>query len=308
MAICTSCGHDVSGKKFCPACGTPVQPQATQAVSSCPHCHGEVKPGAAFCMHCGSALNALAAPAVRTCPTCHTQVAGTSAFCTNCGQDLHAAPPAPINCARCGSQNPAGTHFCSGCGNQLSLDAAAATGYMPSGQYPQYVQNAQQSAPAYQQPYPQPQYQQGQYQQGQYQQPQYPQGYAQYQYGQNPYQSQPMMGQGPMVLRCPTCMAMAPLGSPSCVSCRTSLAGVVPVPANMPMQGQQGGFLQGNGGKFAMGALGGVAAVVGGEMLLHGVERSIENGVEGDMGFGRHRHRDEGLLGGLGELADDIGL
>lgn len=316
MAICTSCGHDVSGKKFCPACGTPVQPQTTQAVSSCPHCQGEVKPGAAFCMHCGSALSASAPPAMRACPACHTQFSGESAFCTNCGQDMRAAQSTPVNCARCGTQNPAGIHFCSGCGNQL-IDAAA--GPMPSGQYAPYAQNPQQNP--YQQPYPQypqgqyqqPQYPQGQYPQpqypqGQYQQPQYPQTYGQPQYGQNVYQSQPMMGQGPMVLRCPTCMAMAPLGTPSCVSCRTSLAGVVPMPANMPMQGQQGGFLQGNGGKFAMGALGGVAAVVGGEMLLHGVERSIENGVGGDMGYGRHHHRDEGLLGGLGELADDIGL
>ena len=117
-----------------------------------------------------------------------------------------------------------------------------------------------------------------------------------------------MMGQGPMVLRCPTCMAMAPVGSTNCVSCRTSLFGVVPTPANMPMQGQQGGFLQGNGGKFAMGALGGAAAIIGGEMLLHGVERSIEDRVEDGMGFGRHHHRDEGLLGELGELADDVGL
>ena len=25
MATCTSCGNDVTGKKFCPECGTPVQ-------------------------------------------------------------------------------------------------------------------------------------------------------------------------------------------------------------------------------------------------------------------------------------------
>lgn len=65
--------------------------------------------------------------------------------------------------------------------------------------------------------------------------------------------------------------------------------------------------MQGNAGKYAMGALGGAAAVIGGEMMLNGVE----NRVEGDMGYGGygHRHhRDEGLLGGLGELADDIGL
>lgn len=82
----------------------------------------------------------------------------------------------------------------------------------------------------------------------------------------------------------------------------------------MPVQGQQGGlggFLQGNGGKYAAGALGGAAAVIGGEMLLHGLENTIENRVEGDMGYPqhhRHHHRDEGMLGGLGELANDIGL
>jgi hypothetical protein len=84
----------------------------------------------------------------------------------------------------------------------------------------------------------------------------------------------------------------------------------------MPAPAQQqglGGLMQGNAGKYAMGALGGAAAVLGGEMLLHGVENSIENRVEGDMGMGygnhHHRHhRQEGLLGGLGELVDDIGL
>ena len=80
----------------------------------------------------------------------------------------------------------------------------------------------------------------------------------------------------------------------------------------MPAPSQQGAnFLQGNAGKYAMGALGGAAAVLGGEMLLHGVENSIEDRVEGDMGMGygrRHQHRQEGLLGGLGELVDDIGL
>ncbi len=40
------------------------------------------------------------------------------------------------------------------------------------------------------------------------------------------------------------------------------------------MQGQAGGlggFMQGNAGKYAMGALGGAAAVIGGEMLFNGV-------------------------------------
>ena len=111
---------------------------------------------------------------------------------------------------------------------------------------------------------------------------------------------------------------MAPIGTPNCPSCHTNLAGVVPTPANMPVQGQQGGLgglFQGNNGKMAMGALGGAAAVLGGEMLLHGIEGGVER-RDDDMGFGydgyEHRHHrrreDEGLLGGLGDIANDLGL
>ncbi len=59
-------------------------------------------------------------------------------------------------------------------------------------------------------------------------------------------------------------------------------------------------MMQGSGGNMAMGALGGAAAVIGGEILLHDVER----GFDRDRG----RREDEGLLGGLGGLANDIGL
>jgi hypothetical protein len=66
------------------------------------------------------------------------------------------------------------------------------------------------------------------------------------------------------------------------------------------MQGQQGGMggmFQGQGGNMAMGALGGAAAVIGGEILLHELEG----------GFRRHRgYDDDG--GGLLDLANDIGL
>ncbi len=96
-------------------------------------------------------------------------------------------------------------------------------------------------------------------------------------------------------------MAMSPLGTPNCPSCHTSLANVAPTPANMPMQNQQGGMgglFQGSGGNMAMGALGGAAAVIGGEILLHEVER----------GFDRNRGGGDGLLGGLGDLANDVGL
>lgn len=139
-----------------------------------------------------------------------------------------------------------------------------------------------------------------------YSQPQYNTSYPQQPYGQPGYQPvDPMLGQAQMVLRCPICMAMSPQGTPACPSCRTSLAGVVPSPGNVPMQGQQqggfGGMFQGSGGNMAMGALGGAAAVIGGEMLLHNIERRNEYDRYGER-------RGNGLLGDLGELGEDIGL
>jgi len=197
-------------------------------------------------------------------------------------------------CTSCGRQNNPGVNFCAGCGHPISASTATPqTNYGQSGPYPQQPQ------------YPQAQYQQYPQNPQQYpqyaQQPQYGQQYPA-QYGQPGYQQDPMLGQQPMVLRCPTCMAMSQLGTTNCPSCHASLAGIVPTPANVPMQGQQGGlggFMQGNGGKYAMGALGGAAAVLGGEMLLHG--------IEGERGYERRREGD-GLLGGLGDIANDVGL
>ncbi len=84
------------------------------------------------------------------------------------------------------------------------------------------------------------------------------------------------------------------------------------MPMQPNMQPQQGGFMQSGNGKMAMGALGGAAAVLGGEMLLHELENRGGDGVAGNLGFGEHHHRrDEdggGLLGDLGSLGNDIGL
>src|SRR5438477_60041 len=123
MATCTSCGSDVTGKKFCQQCGTPVQPTGAPAASGqpassslCPRCNGEVKPGAAFCMHCGSSLAAAVTgtssqPLTRPCPACRTEVPVGQAFCSNCGQSMQstgassvsAAPAneAPVDCMLC---------------------------------------------------------------------------------------------------------------------------------------------------------------------------------------------------------------
>lgn len=81
----------------------------------------------------------------------------------------------------------------------------------------------------------------------------------------------------------------------------------------MQPQGQQGGLgglFQGNNGKMAMGALGGAAAVLGGEMLLRGLEKRGDEGYGYDDDYERRHNRreDEGLLGGLGDIANDLGL
>ncbi|GHO45608.1 zinc ribbon domain-containing protein [Ktedonospora formicarum] len=247
---CVSCGADVTGKKFCPECGTSVQ--AARTVHRCPHCQSEVRPGVAFCGSCGQSLRGATPPpppATRGCPSCHAELPLSSAFCTNCGYQV-----------------------------QASTSASA------SGQYAQYPSQPQTAYPA-SQPYQQPS--------------QYPQPYGQQGFGGG-YQPDPMLGQGQMALRCPTCMAMAPVGTTNCRSCRTSLVGVVPMPMNAMYPGQpqqQGGFLQGDGGKYALGALGGAAAVIGGEMLLDNLR---------DGGH-HHRHRDDDDGGPL-EFLDDIGL
>lgn len=309
MATCTSCGNDVTGKKFCPECGTPVQPTTPpmEAVAgpTCPRCNSVNKPGASFCMNCGSSLAVQGATATaqsqsltRRCTSCGTEVPASVAFCTNCGQSLQAAPATPattiaatVYCSNCGKQNAPEMRFCGNCGAPLATGTPAPmpqTAYPQSGPYGQTGQPSQYVQPQYPTQYPQ-----------QMQNPQYPQGGQPYpqQYGQ---MGQPGYQQQPMVLRCPICMAMSPVGTTNCPGCRTSLTGVVPTPAAMQQQMQQGGFgnfMQGSGGGMAMGALGGAAAVIGGEMLLHEMER----------GRGYER-RDEGLLGDLGGLANDIGL
>lgn len=340
MATCTSCGRDVSGKKFCPDCGTPVQvAPVSAATTSCPRCGGTIKASAAFCMHCGSSLGAQALassttpstavvqPATRQCPACRVEVPSGSAFCTNCGQSMatgqapvsSAAAPNQAYCTNCGAHNNAGSRFCNSCGQALAPGAPVQnSAYQPANQ-PSYAQpNSGYPQQPYGQPnssYPQqPQYgtnypQQPQYNTGYPQQPQYNTGYPQQPYAQPGYQpSTPMLGQAPMVLRCPVCMAMAPQGTPACLSCHTSLAGVVPTPNAAPMQGQQqgglAGMFQGNNGKMAMGALGGAAAVLGGEMLLHNMERRNEYDSYGDYG----ERRGDGMLGELGDIAKDIGL
>src|SRR5258708_1283565 len=167
MAACTSCGSDVTGKKFCQQCGTPVQPTITPVATSqpapsnvCPRCNGEVKPGAAFLRNCGTPMSAQVQatvvatphPTARPCAACHTEVPFEHAFCPNCGHNMNApaaaptALSAPAFCTSCGTQNAPGVRFCASCGSQIGAAP------MPSGQYP-----AQPQYTAYPPQYGQPQ-------------------------------------------------------------------------------------------------------------------------------------------------------
>ena len=80
-------------------------------------------------------------------------------------------------------------------------------------------------------------------------------------------------------LRCPRCNAEAAPNTAFCAYCGTPL-GNAPFDRRGPAPSapQQ----QNNAGKYLMGALGGAAAVIGGEILLHDVERGIERRVEHD--------------------------
>jgi DNA-directed RNA polymerase subunit M/transcription elongation factor TFIIS len=50
--LCSSCGHDTKGAKFCPECGNP----AVQAKPKCPGCGHEAENSVKFCPECGTKL------------------------------------------------------------------------------------------------------------------------------------------------------------------------------------------------------------------------------------------------------------
>lgn len=88
-------------------------------------------------------------------------------------------------------------------------------------------------------------------------------------------------GSPAQALCCPRCNAQVAPNTAFCAYCGTALAasqfnGQVPQPPNPPQQ-------QNNMGKYLMGALGGAAAVIGGEILLHDVEKGIERHTERDV-------------------------
>ncbi len=65
MAVCSSCGSEVSGaSKFCTACGAPVSaaPVAPSPTAFCTTCGSKLSPASRFCTGCGAPAQA-AAPA-----------------------------------------------------------------------------------------------------------------------------------------------------------------------------------------------------------------------------------------------------
>lgn len=199
MVTCNSCGSDVTGKNFCPGCGSPVRPTG------------------------------YGAPETRICPACRQQVAAASAFCSSCGHDMRAASSASISCGRCGKQNAATLRYCGGCGSQLVPGVAAQhtsdpyasqSPYAQSpypGTYPPHTNYPGAPTGSGHAPYVPPQ--------APYGQPQYGAPYGGHQPG--------VPGQPAMVLRCPNCRAVATLGTAQCQSCHSSLIGVPPSPMHM---------------------------------------------------------------------------
>ncbi len=87
--------------------------------------------------------------------------------------------------------------------------------------------------------------------------------------------------------QCPRCNQRIAPGTAFCAFCGLALQpspyqGQTP-PYVPPVPPQSAPPQQSNVGKYVLGALGGAAAVIGGEILLHDVEKGIERHVERDM-------------------------
>jgi len=116
-------------------------------------------------------------------------------------------------------------------------------------------------------------------------------------------------------LRCPRCQSEAVSNTAFCSNCGSALqapyAGAQPSQyPQQPLYPQQQPPQQPkNAGKYLLGALGGAAAVIGGEILLHDVEKGIERHVERDVarrawsgetphhGHHHHHHRRRCMCG-----------
>ena len=75
--LCPSCkAENVSGAKFCAACGKEMNPGA-----KCPKCNATVAPGAKFCGECGATM-------IAACPKCNAALQPGAKFCPECGEKI----------------------------------------------------------------------------------------------------------------------------------------------------------------------------------------------------------------------------
>jgi hypothetical protein len=108
-------------------------------------------------------------------------------------------------------------------------------------------------------------------------------------------------------LHCPRCNSTSAPNMAFCSNCGTQLQSPqygaqgtqYPPVQQPPYPNQPIPQKQNNMGKYLMGALGGAAAVIGGEILMHDVEKGIERHVERDVerrewiGEPHHHHHHE---------------
>jgi hypothetical protein len=97
--------------------------------------------------------------------------------------------------------------------------------------------------------------------------------------------------------QCPRCNKGVAPGTAFCAYCGLALQSPLyqgQIPPAQPLFPPQPALpQQSNAGKYVLGALGGAAAVIGGEILFHDVERGIEQHVERDVArreWGREHH------------------
>lgn len=98
MIVCSKCGAENKGSKYCmecgkkynpcPECGADMDEGATscsqcgyEVPEKCPNCGTELSKGVKFCPECGTSV-------AKTCPKCGAMIEGNPKFCPECGEDL----------------------------------------------------------------------------------------------------------------------------------------------------------------------------------------------------------------------------
>ncbi len=96
--LCTSCGSEVRGTKFCVECGKKYIP--------CPDCKADMDEGEIACKVCGYEKP-------ETCPNCDCSLSKETKFCPECGSSVAKA------CPKCNVKITGNPKFCPECGEGL---------------------------------------------------------------------------------------------------------------------------------------------------------------------------------------------